>query len=114
LALRRIRAMEVRSAHRTGGTYMRKSLSIVLMPAALLVAAAALAPRPAAAAFNYPWCATFYDSSLGMKSCSFSSYGQCMATISGVGGICAQNPLYASPPPYAEPRRAKKSHLADH
>jgi hypothetical protein len=93
---------------------MRKLASVVLIPAALLVAAA-LAPLPAAAfpdsPSNYPWCATYYDSSRGLKSCSFTNYGQCMATISGVGGICAQNPFYASaPPPYAQRLRAKKSH----
>jgi hypothetical protein len=95
---------------------MRKSPSIALMPAALLIAAAALAPRPAAAAFDYPWCATFYDPSRGMKSCSFTSFDQCMATISGLGGICSQNPRYVSaPPPVAERRRVKKSRLAgDH
>jgi hypothetical protein len=88
---------------------MRKLASVVLMPAALLVAAATLAPRPAAA-LNYPWCATYYDSSRGFKSCAFTNYEQCMATISGVGGICAQNPFYAPPPPYAQRIRAKKSH----
>jgi hypothetical protein len=83
------------------------------MPAALLLTAAALAPRPAAAAFNYPWCATYYDTSLGLRSCAFATFEQCLATVSGVGGQCAQNPFYAPPPPpYAERPRSKKSHLA--
>jgi hypothetical protein len=86
---------------------MRISAFVALM----LMTAAALAPRPAAA-FNYPWCATYYDVSLGMKSCAFTSYEQCMATVSGVGGICAQNPFYPPQPPYAGRLRAKKSHVA--
>jgi hypothetical protein len=89
---------------------MRKSACIALTPAALLLSAAALAPRPAAAAFNYPWCATYYDNSRGIRSCAFTSFEQCMATVSGVGGICAQNPFYPPPPPYAERHRVKKSH----
>jgi hypothetical protein len=86
---------------------MRKSVLVALT----LMATAAMAPRPAAAAYNYPWCATFYDPSRGMKSCSFTSYEQCMETISGIGGICAVNPFYPPPPPYAERRRAKR-HIA--
>jgi hypothetical protein len=88
---------------------MRKSASIALMPAALLLTAAALAPRPAAA-LNYPWCATYYDSSRGMTSCAFTSFGQCLATVSGIGGHCSTNPSYAPSPLYAARHRSKKSH----
>jgi Protein of unknown function (DUF3551) len=84
--------------------------------ALLLVTTASMAPQPATAfpdsPSNYPWCATFYDSSFGGRFCSYASYGQCMATISGVGGICTQNLLYAPPPRYAARHRAKKSHNA--
>jgi len=76
-----------------------------------LVTAAALAPRPAAAAYYYPWCAFYYDRS-GVFSCSFASREQCMATISGIGGNCIQNMV--QPPPaygaYYEPRRTKRHH----
>ena len=87
---------------------MRISAFVALM----LMMAAALAPRPAAAAFNYPWCATYYDISLGMKSCAFTSFEQCMATVSGVGGICSQNPFNPPPPPHAERHRKRRSHVA--
>lgn len=80
--------------------------------AALLLAASALAPRPAAAAFNYPWCA-LYAQSGGVRSCAFATFEQCLDTVRGIGGYCAPNPLIAPAPPaplvLAEPRRAKKA-----
>ena len=81
----------------------------ILALAVLALVAASLAPRPAAAAFNLPWCAQYYDRS-GIRSCAFYTYQQCMATLSGIGGFCIQNPWV--PPatvPYA-PRRTKHSH----
>jgi Protein of unknown function (DUF3551) len=80
---------------------MRMSVLVALM----LLTTAAMAPRPAAA-HNYPWCATYYDSSRGMKQCAFATYEQCLVTVSGIGGHCSTNPFY-SPSPYAEHHRAK-------
>ena len=80
---------------------MRISAFVALM----LTTAVAFAPRPATAAYNLPWCAQYYDSNI--TSCAFTSYQQCMATISGIGGLCIQNFRYAFHPPYADPRRAK-------
>jgi hypothetical protein len=77
---------------------MRISASVALV----LTTAVAFAPRPATAAYNLPWCAQYYDSNI--TSCAFTSYQQCMATISGIGGLCIQNFRYAPHPPYAEPR----------
>ncbi|MCC6778616.1 MAG: DUF3551 domain-containing protein [Hyphomicrobiales bacterium] len=51
----------------------------------VLMAALTAAGSSAQAA---PWCA-FYDAST--YNCGFHSYQQCLATISGVGGICRQN-----------------------
>jgi hypothetical protein len=89
---------------------MRTSAFIALV----LTAAAPFAPRPATAAYNLPWCAQYNDS--GAFSCAFTSFQQCLVTISGIGGVCMQNfryafpPPYAAPPPYAEPRRTKPRH----
>lgn len=71
-----------------------------------LVAAAALAPRPAAAAYYYPWCAVYQDRS-GIHSCAFATFEQCLATVSGVGGFCEQNPNGPPPWAYGEYRRPK-------
>jgi len=81
---------------------MRKAVFVVLM----LGTVAAFAPRPAAAAYNLPWCATYYESSI--TSCAFTSFEQCMATVrGGVGGHCTQNILYPPRAPEAEPYRTK-------
>jgi uncharacterized protein DUF3551 len=77
-----------------------------------LVAMSALAPRHAAAYYNLPWCATYYDSNV--VACAFTSFEQCMATVSGVGGLCTQNILYPPRPPYAEPHRAKSRRASGH
>jgi len=44
-----------------------------------------------AEAQDYPWCAYY---SKGCTSCSFVSYAQCMADVSGLGGFCQQNNTY--------------------
>lgn len=31
----------------------------------------------------------------GNPQCSYFTYGQCLATISGIGGDCIQNPMLA-------------------
>ena len=83
----------------------------ILALAVLALVAVSLAPRPAAAAFNLPWCAQYYDRS-GIRSCAFYTYQQCMATLSGIGGFCIQNP-WVPPVPAAvhyAPRRTKHSH----
>jgi len=80
---------------------MRIAVYIALM----LGTMAAFAPRPAMAAYNLPWCATFYESNV--TSCAFTSFEQCMVTVRGVGGLCTQNILYGPRAPYAEPPRAK-------
>jgi hypothetical protein len=65
--------------------------------AASLVAAGLLAvagSTPAAAARQYPWCERT-DTTGFTPSCTFTSYAQCMATVSGQRGDCVQNPYLA-------------------
>jgi hypothetical protein len=50
----------------------------------------ALCATPAAAR-DYPWCAKTITNGFN-GDCSFTSYRQCMATVSGQRGECAQNP----------------------
>ncbi len=58
-----------------------------------IFAAALCIPRPAAAQ-SYPWCAYYNFGMDGATNCGFSTYQQCMATVSGVGGSCGANPQY--------------------
>ena len=81
-------------------------MSNLVCKAALVVvtlASTAAAAPYAKAEVQYPWCAE-YRQAHGGTNCGFVSYQQCLATISGVGGLCYPNPAY--PPPRARsPRR---------
>jgi hypothetical protein len=61
-----------------------------------LVAVACIAGTPAQAQ-NYPWCAQYGRSAGGAMNCGFTSFQQCMATVSGIGGFCERNNTYAPP-----------------
>ena len=78
---------------------MRLSVFILGVFAALVCA------ETPAEAQEYPWCA-YYSSKDGATNCGFSTYQQCMATVSGIGGNCGANPRYQGPPgPYTRLRR---------
>ena len=49
-----------------------------------------------AQAQNYPWC-TLYSPRDG-QTCGFTTFQQCMATLSGMGGFCNRNTQYVPPP----------------
>ena len=49
-----------------------------------------------AEAQNYPWCAR-YGNGFGGTNCGFTTFAQCMATVSGIGGFCQENDWYPSP-----------------
>lgn len=54
------------------------------------------------------WCAL---TTIGLNDCSYDTFAQCMATLSGVGGVCSENlqaPIYVEPPP--PPRRRHRKH----
>ena len=55
-----------------------------------------------AEAQNYPWCAQYSAGGDGMN-CGFTSFQQCLADISGIGGFCIQNNTY-QPPQVPRPR----------
>jgi hypothetical protein len=79
-------------------------LSLFMIAAALLVemqAASAQSPT------SYPWCAQYPTNQSAAMSCYFTSYQQCMTTISGIGGYCFESPYYHSAlaKPTAQPRR---------
>jgi hypothetical protein len=62
----------------------------ILIIAATLVAAGVAGSSPGLAR-SYPWCAKTPING-GNPECNFSTYQQCQATISGVGGSCIRNP----------------------
>ena len=53
-----------------------------------------------AEAQNYPWCAEYGGGDMGGggTNCGFTTYEQCMATLSGMGGFCNRNTQYVPPP----------------
>jgi Protein of unknown function (DUF3551) len=75
---------------------MRFALSLL---GAVMVATAIGTPARA----DGPWCAFYNGHFGGASNCGFHSYEQCLATVSGVGGWCQPNTMYA--PPAARPRR---------
>ena len=65
---------------------MRKLLLLALLGTIVQTQTAA-----AQSPYDYPWCAIRGDRS-GAQSCYYSSYGQCMASLRGIGGTCIRNP----------------------
>ncbi len=61
-----------------------------------LLLALQLYPRSPAAQY-YPYCAQFADGS--SRDCSFSTLQMCEASVTGVGGLCLNNPAGPPPPP---------------
>lgn len=76
-----------------------------LIIALLVIAAGVLGGTRASNAqspYSYPWCAIYYDRAGvggGARSCYYTSWQQCMATLSGIGGYCVESPYYHAPPP---------------
>ena len=62
----------------------------------------------ARADLNYPWCAQ-YGGDGGALNCGFSTYAQCMATVSGTGGFCEQNTTYVPIAPAVHSTRKRRS-----
>jgi Protein of unknown function (DUF3551) len=52
-----------------------------------------------AEAQNYPWCAYYSDGGDGGgTNCGFTTFQQCLDTVSGIGGFCDRNTQYQPPP----------------
>jgi Protein of unknown function (DUF3551) len=65
--------------------------SLALVSAALM---GVTAPASAQSPYSYPWCSRQTAGKSDTTTCYFTSYAQCMTTISGIGGWCYQNPSY--------------------
>jgi len=64
---------------------------------------------------SYPWCSIDGrgEGSTGAQSCYYTSWEQCMATMSGIGGLCIQSPYY-HPRPTLRPVSATKKRSRVH
>jgi len=63
--------------------------------------------------YSYPWCAITSggdNSGGGAMSCYYTSWQQCMTTLSGIGGNCVESPYYHGEPTARPPRSATKPH----
>ena len=75
----------------TGATAM------IRFSSALIVIIAFSTAVRSAAAIEYPWCAQYGGMGDGGRNCGFSTLAQCMATVSGIGGVCERNLFYEGP-----------------
>jgi hypothetical protein len=58
---------------------------------------------------NYPWCAQYTGSMGGSINCGFTSFAQCQADVSGIGGFCIRNNTYRPQGAPRRPHRSKRS-----
>src|SRR6266508_6426433 len=87
--------------------HMRSNLAIL----GIAVLALLIAVESSSAEVIYPWCAQ-YSTKGGARNCGFTTWEQCRATVSGIGGYCIENPFYqpaADPAVRRKPRRASGS-----
>jgi hypothetical protein len=85
--------------------------SIVVIAAAIGICFCGMCFCTGAQAQNYPWCA-HYGEDMDGTNCGFTSFQQCMVTLSGMGGFCEQNTQYVPPPgphPALNPHPKKKN-----
>jgi len=73
---------------------MRKFLLLALLGLGVVAEAP---PSIAQSPYDYPWCALRGDRS-GAQSCYYTSFGQCMASLRGIGGTCIRNPYQTRGP----------------
>jgi len=61
-----------------------------------------------AEAQNYPWCAYYGGKEGGGTNCGFTTFQQCLDTVSGIGGSCNVNTQYQPPPGPRPPTRLQR------
>jgi len=85
---------------------MRTILAAALVLSASLTVGTANAQQ---AHIEYPWCAVYGGDMGGASNCGFTTWEQCMATVSGIGGSCEPNQFY-TPRAQAAPKRKRRAH----
>jgi Protein of unknown function (DUF3551) len=80
---------------------MRTTIASLLLGVVAALAISPLVAMSARAEIEYPWCAQYGGGRDGMNAtnCGFVTLKQCRDTISGIGGMCYENPRYAAPNP---------------
>jgi Protein of unknown function (DUF3551) len=76
-------------------TVMRAPIIMLLVVAAALLSATQVGS--AQSPYSYPWCAIMSggdNSGGGAMSCYYTSWQQCMTTLSGIGRNCVASPYY--------------------
>ena len=58
------------------------------------------------AADPYKWCAAYRN---GSNNCGFTTFEQCQASVSGVGGSCVPNQFYTGPDKTSAQRSPKQA-----
>ena len=76
---------------------------------ALSIVAATTVLNTSTKAQNYPWCAYYGSKEGGGTNCGFTTFQQCLDTVSGIGGFCNWNTQYV-PPPGPHPSRKVLRH----
>lgn len=81
----------------------------VMLAAALALAALSLAPRPAAASGDAPWCAMIeVGTDAVYDDCRYRTFEECRPhVLAGNRGFCNPNPAYVEPSA-ARPRAKKQ------
>ena len=69
---------------------------LLSLAAVVALLAAGVPDSHAQTPYDYPICA-YYNNRSGASACYYSSYEQCRATMSGIGGSCSPNPFYRGP-----------------
>jgi hypothetical protein len=73
-------------------------LRLSLLSLALIASFGAIDAASAQSPTTYPWCSKYFGRGGGGRSCYYTSYAQCMTTVSGVGGYCFHNPYLGTAP----------------
>jgi hypothetical protein len=81
----------------------RTLINVLLVIAAVLLGEAK--PSNAQSGYSYPWCSLGGAKDSNALSCYYTSWEQCKATMSGIGGLCVESPYY-HPQPTNLPHRA--------
>ena len=77
--------------------------------ASLGLLALAADPAPADATTVYPWCAHYNGRGYGGgANCGYTTFAQCLATVSGSQGTCEMNPWYEPQPQQQYPQRPRR------